>query len=105
MQMCQNQAIHCLKGIDDIDPTTVNIGTATQLWGGCEILCNLQQYKKKYRQQYKLAQGGWYVVQPLGSAEIGLSGGGYGAIHCSIYVSSIENLQQTKKMFPVLYPV
>ena len=71
--------------MDDTDPTTVNIGTATQLWG-CEILCNLQQYMNKYRQQYKSAQGGWYVVQPLGSAEIGLSGGGYGAIHCSMYI-------------------
>ena len=56
-QMCQNQAIRYLKAIDDTVPTTVNIGTATQLWG-CEILCNLQQYMNEYRQQYKSAQGG-----------------------------------------------
>ena len=67
----------------------VNIGAATQLWGS-EILRNLQQYMNKYRQQYKSAQGGWYVVQPLGSVEIGLRG-------CRIwgntlYVYGIENV-------------
>ena len=86
-----------LKAIDDTDPTTVSIGKVTQLWGG-EILSNLQQYMTKYRHQYKSAQGGWYVVQPLGSAEIGLSGGGYGAMHCSMY--SIEKLQRNKKNVP-----
>ena len=55
-QMYQNQAIHYLKAIDDTN-TTVNIGTATQLWG-CEILCNLQHYMNKYRQQYKSTQEG-----------------------------------------------
>ena len=57
MQMSQNQAIRYLKAMDDTDPTTVNIGTATQLWGS-EILCNLQQYMNKYIQQYISAQAG-----------------------------------------------
>ena len=72
--MCQNQTIRYLKAIDDTGPTTVNIGTLTQLWG-CEILCNLQQNMNKYIQQYESGRV-WYILQPLGSVEIGLSGCG-----------------------------
>ena len=83
MQMCQNQAIRYLKAIDDTDPTTLDIVTATQLWG-CEILCNLQQYMYKYMQQYKSAQG------------CGVWGN-------TLYVYGIENVQRNKKC--CLYPV
>ena len=50
----------------------------------------------EYRQQYKSDHGGWYIVQPLGSVEIGLRG-------CTIwgntlYVYGVENVQRNKNV-------